>query len=79
MNDVRRNELKPGSVYTVTVDGNEVTGTFLGYVMIGSETALVLNDEKGKVYVPSPSITLMRLVKQAPEEGPESPKDIYYG
>ena len=79
MNEGRNNELKTGSVYAVTVDGEEITGAFLGYVMIGTETALVLKDEEGKVYVPSASITIMRLVQQAPEEGPESPKDVYYG
>lgn len=78
MNEGRNNELKPGAEYSVTVKEKEVTGIFLGYVMIGSETALVLKDDKGKVYVPSASITLMRLVRQAPEEGPESPKDTYY-
>ena len=73
----KNHELKPGAVYTITVDGDDITGTFLGYVMIGSETALVLRDEGGKVYVPSASVSVMRLVQQAPAAGPESPKDIY--
>lgn len=79
MNETKDYELKIGAVYSVVADGDEVSGVFRGYTMIGSETALVMEDDDGTVYVPSASIILMRLVRQAPEDKPESPKDVYYG
>lgn len=79
MSEKKDYELKIGSVYTVTVKEKEVTGTFCGYAMIGSETALVIEDENGTVYVSADSVVMMRLIRKAPENEPESPKDVYYG
>ncbi|MFA7186051.1 MAG: hypothetical protein WC082_14215 [Victivallales bacterium] len=79
MSEKKDYELKIGSVYTVTVKEKEVTGAFCGYAMIGSETALVIEDENGTVYVSADSVVMMRLIRKAPENEPESPKDVYYG
>lgn len=47
--------------------------------MIGSETALVLENEDNIVYIPTAAVMCMRLMEQADEKRPKSSKDIYYG
>lgn len=79
MTEYEHNGLKPGAEYRTVMDEEEVLGTFQGYTVIGAETALVFEDDEGIIYIPSASITFMRLVKQAPKEGPESPRETYYG
>ena len=80
MTNDKDHELRPGAVYEVEYgDDNNVTGTFCGYTMIGSETALVLESEEKTVYIPAAVIICMKLVKRASDTEPESSKDIYYG
>ncbi|MDN5357237.1 MAG: hypothetical protein PWR17_406 [Candidatus Methanomethylophilaceae archaeon] len=74
-------ELRPGSVYTVRYgkEDDSVTGTFRGYTMIGSETAVVIDSGGKSFYIPAAAIECMALVKQAPDEKQHAANDIYYG
>ncbi len=81
MTDDKNYELRPGAIYDVVYgkDDDNVTGTFCGYTMIGSETALVIESEERIFYVPAVAVICMRSVEQAPVKEPSSSKDIYYG
>jgi len=77
----RSYELRPGSVYTIRYgkESDSVTGSFRGYTMIGSETAVVI-DSSGRIfYIPAAAIACMALVEQAPDEKQHAANDIYYG
>lgn len=81
MTDNKDYELRPGAIYTVVYGkgDNNITGTFCGYTMVGSETALVLKNESKIVYIPIVAVICMELMEQAPIKESVSSKDIYYG
>lgn len=81
MTDNKDYELRSGAVYELTYGTNDevLVGTFCGYTMIGSETALVLKSEEQLVYILTSSLICMKLVEQVPVKEPVSSKDIYYG
>ncbi len=73
--------LRPDSVYTVRFGKkeDEVTGTFRGYTVIGSETAVVIESDSRILYIPAAAIAFMALVEQAPDKKQNAANDIYYG
>jgi hypothetical protein len=73
--------LRPDSVYTVRFgkEEDEATGTFRGYAVIGSETAVVIESDRRILYIPAAAIVCMALVEQAPDRKQNAANDIYYG
>ncbi len=78
-------EIRKGSKCRVrTMDGKETEGDFLGYTMMGSENALVIQTVAGAArFLIMANISYLDLTDQAPE-GEEKDTfsrraDIYYG
>ena len=73
--------LRPGSVYMVRFgkEENAATGTFRGYTVIGSETAVVIESGGRVLYIPATAIVCMALVEQAPDKKQHAANEIYYG
>ncbi len=76
------NELRIGAKYLIrTAEEEDTIGLFSGYIMIGSESALVIEMEGGKIrYQPVSQISYIDLLESSDSEK-ESKKgpEILYG
>lgn len=81
MSEDKNYELRSGSVYEVKYGkkDDKATGIFCGYVMVGSETAVVIDSNGKIIYIPASAISCMVLVEQASDDKPAVSKDNYYG
>ena len=73
--------LREGSTCSVFTDKDDVSeGTFTGYVMLGTESAIVIKMDKSTRIIPMASIIYIDL-KGSPEiKGPDGKTDsVYYG
>lgn len=72
-------ELTVGSRYAVTLSEEEsFNGTFVGYAMIGTESAIVLEKSANRIrYVPVAQILYIDLIEAAKPERKERPEHLY--
>jgi hypothetical protein len=72
-------ELTVGSRYTVTLSEEEsFDGTFVGYAMIGTESAIVLNMKGDKIrFIPVAQIVYIDLLEAAKPERKDRPEQLY--
>ncbi len=74
-------ELTVGSRYSVELpDDITIRGTFCGYSMIGTESAIVMKVENGRIrFIPVAQITYMDLLMSAEEPARSSRPENLYG
>jgi hypothetical protein len=72
-------ELTVGSRYTVTLSEEEsFDGTFVGYAMIGTESAIVLNMKGDKIrFISVAQIVYIDLLEAAKPERKDRPEQLY--
>ncbi len=74
-------ELTVGSKYQVELpDDISILGTFCGYSMIGTESAIVMKVERDRIrFIPVAQITYLDLVASAEEPAARSRPENLYG
>lgn len=75
--------LKVKGKYLIRIaDEDDTIGIFRGYAAIGSDPALVIEMNEGKIrFIPAPQVIYIDVL-EAPESEPEPEKkklDVYYG
>ena len=72
-------ELTAGSQYEVTIaEEDPIRGCFVGYAMIGTESAIVLKMDGDKIrFIPVAQILYIDLIEAAKPERKERPEHLY--
>ncbi len=72
-------ELTAGSQYEVYIpEEDPICGRFAGYCMIGTESAIVMNMDGGKLrFIPVAQILYIDLLEAAKPERKERPEHLY--